>query len=84
MPTLIVKLKNDVSPERGLARVRALIGAKDLGAAQQLFPGDTEPETATLLEVELKDSARLEDVVEKIRGASEVEYAHLPSNRRTL
>jgi hypothetical protein len=82
MRTVIVKLKSEVPPERGIARIRALVGKKDLAAAHQLFPGDREPETASILEVIVHDSVEMGKVLANIREAAEVEYAHVPSERK--
>jgi hypothetical protein len=82
MKTLIVKLRNEVSPERGLACLRSLVGTRDLEAARQLFPGDTEPETASLVEVRLRSSAAVGHVLETLQAAAEVEYAHEPAARK--
>jgi hypothetical protein len=84
MRTVIVKLKNAVPPKRGLARIRALVGSKDLAAVQQLFPGDREPETASILELRVHDSVAIDEVLAKIRDAGEVEYAHVPSERKPV
>jgi hypothetical protein len=84
MRTVIVKLKNLIPPERGLAQMRTLVGKENLATAQQLFPGDSEPETASILELTLRDSAEVGKVLTKIRKAAEVEYAHEPSDRKPL
>jgi hypothetical protein len=84
MRTVIVKLKNQVPPERGLARIRALVGNTDLATAQQLFPRDREPETASILELRVHDSVEMGKVLARIRESAEVEYAHVPSERKPL
>lgn len=84
MRTLIVKLKSAVRPEEGCARVRSLVGAGHLESVGQLFPGDVEPDTASLLEVRLRDSAPVEKVLTSLKRADDVEYAHEPSARKPM
>jgi hypothetical protein len=64
--------------------MRRLVGKENLAAAHQLFPGDPEPETASILELTLRDSAEIGKVLTKIRRAAGVEYAHEPSDRKPV
>jgi hypothetical protein len=84
MHTLIVKLKKAVPPDRGVSRLRTLVGAADLESVAQVFPGDTEPDTASLLELKVRDAAPVGDIVAAIRRDDEVEYVHEPTARRLL
>lgn len=84
MRTLIVKLKSKVPPERGVSRLRTLVGGTDLESVAQVFPGDTEPDTASLLELKVRDSAPVRDIVATLRRDEDVEYVHEPTARRPL
>ncbi|UCG58621.1 MAG: hypothetical protein JSU70_03735 [Phycisphaerales bacterium] len=80
---VMVKFARASSCPEQRSRISTLVG-DDLLTAEQLFPGETDPQLATLWEVQLKGDASIQQVMENLHGDKDIEYAHEPEERRGL
>ena len=81
--TVIVKFSQKCSPAEQQSFLRALVG-EDFREAEPLFPDVEDIELATLIEVRLRENARVEHVLERLMQSDRVEYAHLPEDRKQI
>lgn len=81
-PQLIVKFYPDIPMKEALRQVEALLG-QSASRVAPLFPGDSDPELATLLEVALKRGTSATTVAKQLSAMRGVEYAHPPEHRAT-
>ena len=76
----MVKFRRKAQQKKRCAELAGLLGG-DLQAAEPLFPGESEPELASLFQLTLRPRARVRDVVGRLRSDTRVEYAHEPAER---
>ena len=79
-PVVVVKFRRKAAQTKRCAELEGLLGA-DLKAAEPLFPGESEPDLASLFQVTLRPSAKVRDVVGLLQSDKRVEYAHEPAER---
>jgi hypothetical protein len=79
-PVVVVKFRRKAAQTKRCAELAGLVGP-DLAAAEPLFPGETEPELASLFQVTLRQRAKVRDVVGRLQRDKRVEYAHEPAER---
>ncbi len=80
LPVVVVKFRRKAAQGKRCQELKGLLGS-DLKAAEPLFPGDSEPELASLFQVTLRPSAQVRKVVGRLQGDERVEYAHQPAER---
>lgn len=79
-PVVVVKFRRKAAQTKRCAELEGLVGA-DLQAAEPLFPGEKEPELASLFQLTLRPRAKVSDVVGRLQRDKRVEYAHQPAER---
>jgi hypothetical protein len=82
--TIIVKLRDGKDSEARSRRIRKLFGNDFIRDAHPLFPGEEEEGLASLYEVVLKSNASVEQALAYLNKVREVEYAHIPQDRKPL
>jgi hypothetical protein len=81
-PVVVVKFRRTAPQPKRCAELAGILG-DDLRAAEPLFPGESEPELASLFQITLRPSASVGDVVGRLQGDARIEYAHEPADRST-
>ena len=81
-PVVVVKFRRKASQPKRCAELAGLLG-DDLAAAEPLFPGDAEPELASLFQVTLRPKASVPELIGRLQRDARVEYAHEPAERAT-
>jgi hypothetical protein len=79
--TVIVKFKSSGTAAARAKKIRDLLGP-DLEEARPLFPGETERDLAALFEARLTPSASASRAIARLKADSQIEYAHVPAERR--
>ncbi len=78
---VIVKLRRFRAQFEQQRSIRDLVG-KELVGAEPVFGDSDEPELATLFEVRVRRGADVQRVIDRLLKDDEVEYAHVPAERR--
>ncbi len=83
MPTIIVNFRKKSGPRVCPRKLQPLIGPQ-LGHAQPLLPRDPDPGMSTLFYLELAPGVSSKDVLPRLQGDKDIEYAHVAEERRPL
>jgi hypothetical protein len=84
MATVIVRLANKVSADSGASTIRSILGEDAVDRIEQLFPDDPTPELASLFNVTLGSDALAAKAVDKLTKNQQIEYAHMPQERKAF
>ena len=82
MSIIIVKFITVGEPAAQFARICELVGRHRVRKAHRLFPGEAEPDLATMFEVELESDASVDVAVDSLSRDAQVQYAHEPQERK--
>lgn len=80
---IIVKFLKESDQETRQAEIRDLVG-ETIEKLQPLFPGDESEELSTLFELYVRDEDKVANVVKTLQQHRDIEYAHTPSDRKTI
>lgn len=78
---VMVKFRNASQASQVAQRVVKKIGRDAVRCARPLFPGESEPDLATLYEMDLAPEASADAVLLELQGDDDIEYAHFPEER---
>lgn len=81
---LIVKLTEDTALEEGEGLIRSALGREVVDQMEPLFPGEKDPELATIFCVSLAENASVADAIATLTRDRHVQYAHLPQLREEM
>lgn len=62
--------------------INGVLGTDVFDQVEQMFPGELDPELATLYVAETSKVNDLNSLVARLTAADEIEYAHVPGNRQ--
>jgi hypothetical protein len=81
---LIVKLTSDTSQRGGPDIIRTALGKGRVKQATPVFPGESDPELATIFNVSLAENASIEEAISALKRDRHVQYAHAPKERKPM
>lgn len=81
---LIVKMTDDTALEASEGLIRSVLGREGVVRTEPLFPGEKDPELATIFCVALDEHASVSDAIATLTRDRRVQYAHLPQSREEV
>ena len=84
LETIIIKFKTTGFPsgQKATEHLNKIAGEPYFTNVEQLFPGEAEKELASIYVATLTTTTKITELIEQLNKAPDIEYAHLPSERK--